>query len=137
MEAYPEFDMWRAELGRGSPSPDTPDEASLARAARWIFENEWSTAAPRRCARCGQDCHFRDVDGNCIHPTCVDNPPDPFWLGEEPAPPALSPDEFEEIITRARFGYRVAPEGEVCVICRQPCDCTDPAGLVRHALCRL
>jgi hypothetical protein len=136
MEDYPEFDVWRAEFGQGAP-PSTLDDAFLIRAARWIFDNGWSTAAPRRCARCGQDCHFRDVDNNSIHPTCVDDPTDPFWLEEEPAPPVVSPDELKEVITRARFGYRSIPEGDVCVICRQPCDCTDPAGLVRHALCRL
>jgi hypothetical protein len=137
MEDCPEFDMWRTELGRDLPSSVTSDPAFLARAARWLFENGWSTAATKRCARCGEDCHFRDLDGNSIHPTCVDNPPDPFWLDEEPAPPVGSPEEFEEIVTRARFGYGVAPEDAVCVICRQPCDCTDPAGLVRHARCRL
>jgi hypothetical protein len=136
MDEYPEFDMWRAEFGRGVPS-DTLGDAFLIRAARWMFDNGWSTAVPRRCARCGQDCPFRDADGNSIHPNCVDNPPDPFWLEERPATAELAPDELKEVITRARFGYRSIPEGDVCVICQKPCDCTDPAGLVRHALCRL
>ena len=138
MEEFPEFAVWRAELGQSRMPAETPDEAFLARAARWLFENAWMTmTAPRRCARCSQDCHFRDSDGNVIHPTCIDDPPDPFWLGEEMAPPVLPPDDFEEIVTRARFGYRQAEPDEVCVICRQPCDCTDSAGLVHHARCRL
>jgi hypothetical protein len=137
MEEYPEFDVWRAELGRNSLPAEIPDEAFLARAARWIFESEWTTAAAKRCARCGRDCHFRDADGNVIHPGCVDDPPDPFWLDAEAALPVLSGDDFEEVVIRARFGYRPAEADEVCVICRQPCDCTDSAGLVHHALCRL
>jgi hypothetical protein len=137
MEELPEFEVWRAELGSGSLPPGTSDEAFLARAARWLFEHEWAMGPPKRCARCRKDCHFRDADGNAIHPTCVDDPADPFWLDAEIALPVLPPDEFSEIVTRARFGFRVIEPGETCVICRQPCDCTDAAGLVRHALCRL
>jgi hypothetical protein len=136
MEEHPEFDAWRAEFG-SARSPDTPEEAFLARAARWVWENQWSLAAPKRCARCGKDCCFRDTDRNVIHPTCVDNPPDTFWLEDSPDMPTLSDDQFEEIVTRARYGFGVAEPDEVCVLCKQPCDCTDPAGLVRHALCRL
>jgi hypothetical protein len=136
MEEYPEFDAWRAEFGQHLSS-DTPETAFLARAARWIFGNQWSLAAPKRCARCGKETPFRDPDRNVIHPTCIDNPPDAFWLDDPSALPEPSPDEFQEIVTRARFGFGVAEPDETCVICKQPCDCTDPAGLVRHALCRL
>lgn len=129
---FTDFDYWRAEFGQGVLPAGTGAEEIADRAARWLVEHRWTMAAPVACVQCGKASPFRDPDGVAIHPTCMDDPPGPFWFSTRTA--SL---ELPELLARLRGGFGSLPPGQSssCMVCGKPCDAVDPAGVVRHALC--